>query len=356
MKKLFFLTAALVAACTMNAQTISIDGDNADWAEVPMLSDPGTMPVYKAIVPQEGLTLPDDAALCVMVQRTEEQKAIYPGAPVSYVDADRDATTTAAGEAWYCPSFGPDYEMGAWDGNDGASSEDETIDEVVIVKSKFDAGIPFDGSCHMWMLFNWSKYLPNSPEENNWNWAETSYHPVIVKPYTFADLNGTLAAADVYSTHSALTPGESLDMMVAGSAVDVQLWASWAVTLSEPAIYTIKADITSTNAASVDLQLVNMATNAVVASFASEALEAGQDVTAGVWNLSAVPAGKYMLRFSNHVEFSAMKLNSLTFATNDSHSVVNTAAEAKVTKLIRNGQVVIMRNDKCFNALGAEMK
>ena len=48
MKKLFFLTAALVAACTMNAQTILIDGDNADWAEVPMLSDPGTMPVYKA--------------------------------------------------------------------------------------------------------------------------------------------------------------------------------------------------------------------------------------------------------------------------------------------------------------------
>ena len=145
-------------------------------------------------------------------------------------------------------------------------------------------------------------------------------------------------------------------MAVAGSENDVQLWASWAVALTEPAIYTIKADITSANAASVDLKLVNMTTNAVVASFASEALEAGQDVTAGVWNLSAVPAGKYMLRFSNHVEFSAMKLNSLTFATNDSHGVVNTAAEAKVTKLIRNGQVVIMRNDKCFNALGAEMK
>lgn len=355
MKKLFFLTAALVAACTMNAQTILIDGDNADWAEVPMLSDPGTMPVYKAIVPQEGLTLPDDAALCVMVQRTEEQKAIYPGAPVSYVDADRDAATTAAGEAWYCPSFGPDYEMGAWDGNDGAASADETIDEVVIVQSNF-IGIPFDGSCHMWMLFNWSKYLPNSPEENNWNWAETSYHPVIVKPYTVSDLNGTLLAIDAYSTHSALTPGESLDMAVAGSAVDVQLWASWAVALTEPAIYTIKADITSTNAASVDLKLVSMATNEVVASFTSATLDGGNDVAVGEWDLSAIAAGKYMLRFSNHIEFSAMKLNSLTFAATDSRRVVNTPADGKVTKIIRNGQIVIMRNDKCFNTLGTEIK
>ena len=355
MKKLFFLTAALVAACTMNAQTILIDGDNADWAEVPMLSDPGTMPVYKAIVPQEGVTLPDDAALCVMVQRTEEQKAIYPGAPVSYVDADRDAATTAAGEAWYCPSFGPDYEMGAWDGNDGAASADETIDEVVIVQSNF-IDIPFDGSCNIWMLFNWSKYLPNSPEENNWNWAEDSYHPIIVKPYTVADLNGTHAAADVYSTHSALAPEESLNMAVAGSAVDVQLWASWAVALTEPAIYTIKADITSANAASVDLKLVSMATNEVVASFASEALEGGNDVAVGEWDLSAIAAGKYMLRFSNHIEFSAMKLNSLTFAATDSRRVVNTTADGKVTKIIRNGQVVIMRNDKCFNTLGTEIK
>ena len=355
MKKSLLIIAAMFAAFTLNAQTIVIDGDNADWANVPMLSDPGATPIFKMVVPQTGLTLPTDAAICVMVQRTLEEKTTYPGIPVTYVDADKNAATTAAQDAWYCPAFGPDYEMGAWDGNSGESNADETISEVVIVKSNF-TGIPFDGSCNTWMLFNWAKYMPNSPSDNAWNWNENSYHPIIVKPYTIANLNGTLAAADVYSTHSALTPGETLNMAVSGNAVDVELWASWAVELTDPAKYSIKANISSTNTASVDLKLVNMATNACVASFASDDLAEGDEVAVGEWDLSAIPAGKYMLRFSNHVQWSAMKLNSLTLTAQSATAISNTAVEGKAVKVIRDGQVLIVRDNKTFNALGTEMK
>lgn len=349
------LIVALFAAVAMNAQTITIDGDNADWANVPMLSDPGTMPIFKMVVPQTGLTLPTGAAICVMTQVTDAQITTYPGYPVVYVDADKSNTTTAAQDAWYCPSFGPDYEMGAWDGNVGAANTAETIHEMNIVQSNFTS-IPFAGDCYTYMLFNWAKYMPNDPETNGWNWSENSYHPIIVKPYAFANLNGTHAAADIYSSHEALTPASPLNMAVAGSANDVKLWASWAVELKTPAKYSVKANIVSTNTASVDLKLVNLATNAVVASFASDDLSEGAAVEVGEWDLSAVPAGKYMLRFSNHVEFSEMKLNSLTLTAQGGTNIDNTAVEAKTTKIIRDGQILILRDGKTFNALGAEVK
>ena len=352
--------AALIAACTMNAQTIAIDGDNADWAAIPMLNDPGASPIFKMVVPQSGLTLPDDAAICVMVQRTvAAEKTTYPGAPVVYVDADKKAATTDGADAWYCPSFGPDYEMGAWDGNSGAASDDEMINEVLIVKSTF-TGIPFDGSCNTWMLFNWNKLLPNSPTDNvdsesQWKWGENSYHPLMIKPFAFANLEGAHNAASVYSSHEALTIGSNIDM--GGNSVnDVEFWASWAVELTNPAKYAIKADISSTNTASVDLKLINVATNQVAASFASEDLSEGAAVEVGEWDLSAVPAGKYMLRFSNHVEWSAMKLNSLTLSVSGSTAVETIQSDVKAVKVIRDGQVFILRNGRTFTTTGTEVK
>ena len=103
MKKIFFFVTAMLISVAMNAQTIVMDGDNADWANVPMLNEPGVSPVFKMVVPQDGLTLPEGAAFCVMVERTEEQKATYPGYPVVFVDADKSSETPEP--AWYCPSF-----------------------------------------------------------------------------------------------------------------------------------------------------------------------------------------------------------------------------------------------------------
>ena len=355
MKKSLLFVTVMSLSIAINAQTIVIDGSNADWAEVPMLNEPGVTPVFKMIVPQEGLTLPEDAAICVMVERTEAEKTTYPGAPVTYVDADKDVSTTEAADAWYCPSFGPDYEMGAWDGNSGAASEDGTMDEVLIVKSKFE-GIPFAGDCYAWLLFNWAKLLPNSPLENEWKWDEGTYHPIYARPFAFADLNGTHSAATVYSSHEALTIGSAINMHLSG-ANDTLLWVSWAVELKESAKFDIKANISSSNAASVDLKLVSTATNKIVAEYKSVDLAAGADVTIGEWDLTAVPAGKYMLKFSNHVQWSEMILNSLTLAAQGEQSgVETTTSNKKVVKFIRNGQVFFIRDGKTFNALGAEVR
>lgn len=358
MKKSLLFAGAMLFSVALSAQTIVMDGSDADWAVVPMLNEPGASPIFKMVVPQDGLTLPEGVAFCAMVERTEEQKETYPGYPVVYVDADKSSATTAAADAWYCPSFGPDYEMATWDeGNTFGANDAETFHELCFLQSNFTS-IPFVGSLNAWMLFNWKQLLPNSPGEggNDWKWSENDYHPIIVKPYSIVDINGTHAAADIYSSHEAMTVVNTIDVK-GNSANDLALWASWAVELKQPAIYDIAADITSTNTASVDLALVNMATNKVVATFESEDLAEGADVTVGEWDLSAVPAGRYMLKFTNHVGWSAMKLNSVTLTEKSNpSSIVSTVSESKSVKVIRDGQVLFIRDGKTFNALGAEVK
>ena len=48
--------------------------------------------------------------------------------------------------------------------------------------------------------------------------------------------------------------------------------------------------------------------------------------------------------------------NVRLYVSDDETAISNVASAAKAVKEIRNGQVVILRGDKVFNALGAEMK
>lgn len=353
MKKTLLFATALFAAVTMNAQTITIDGDNTDWADVPMLTEPGVSPVVKMIVPQTGVTLPDGAAYCLMVTGDHEQ--IKAGYPVIYTDADMNASTKME-DLWICPAMGSDYQMATWSsGSLFAENSGKDIKEMAIMQSAFN-GIAFSGSFGAWLTFAWGQlYIPTDPVTENYKWDEATYHPFLVKPYSFKNINGTLAASETFATHQALAPGASLDM-TNGYANAVLMWASWAVELTKPAKYDITADITSANTASVDLKLVNLATNAVVASFTSGDLNEGAAVNVGEWDLSAIPAGKYALKFSNHVEWSEMKLNSITLTAQGGTGVENVSSQKDVQKIIRDGQVLIIRDGKTFNALGAEMK
>lgn len=359
MKKTLLFAATMFAAVTMSAQTITIDGANSDWAGIPMLSEPGgeSATVLKIVVPQDGMTLPDGAAYCLMVTGDHEQ--ILAGYPVIYTDADNDNTTGT--KPWFLSTMGYDYEMATWSTSSSyAASETGNIREMCIMKAAFSS-VPFSGSFGAWLTFNWGAlYVPNSPEPSgdNWKWDQSAYHHLTVAPYTFADLNGKFEAAKAYSTHQVLAPGASFNMKVAGSANDTLLWASWTVELKTAGKYTVSADVTSSNSASVDLDLVDMATNAIVASFRSEDKWApAGSAEYGEWDLSSVPAGKYMLKFSNHVAWSEMVLSSITLTGQGVISgIESTSSSAKAVKVIRNGQVLFIRDGRTFNALGSEVR
>lgn len=356
MKQFFSIVSALLLSGTMFAQTIAIDGANADWSTVPMLTEPGVGPVLKMVVPQDGLTLPDGAAYALMVEGDHEQILAY--YPVIYTDADKSNTTGTA--PWYCPAMGYDYEMATW--STGSLYEQNaagSVREICIMQDAF-SGVAFDGTISAWLTFNWGAlYIPTSPEAEGWKWGENSYHPIYVNPYTYADLKGTHAAANAYATHQVLTPGETLNMKIAGSANDTAVWASWVVELTKPATYVVTADVTAPNTATVDLYLVDVATNNIVATFVSTDVWApAGSAEYGEWDLSAVPAGKYMLKMKNHAPWSEMVLSSITLEekATDSTGVEDVRTNTKATKLIKNGQLIVVRDNVQYNILGAEIR
>lgn len=354
MKQFFSIVSALVLSGTIFAQTIAIDGANADWAEVPMLTEPGVGPVVKMVVPQDGLTLPEGTAFCLMTEG--EHELMLANYPVIFTDADKSTTTGEA--AWYSPSFGKDYELATWD--EGAlfgANETGSIREMSVNQSAFTT-VSFTGSVWAFVAFDWGNYMiPATPTMDGWKWPETQYHPLNVAPYTYADFASTHTAAAAYSTHRALLPGESLQLSTASTPHDTAFWASWTVELTEPAIYNVTVDLTATNTTSADFYLVDVATNEVVANFecADQAAPTGATLC-GTWDLSAVPAGKYMLKIKNHVQWSDVVFHSVTFSTGETTALENTQAANTSKKVIKNGQLYIIRDNVQYNILGAQEK
>lgn len=354
MKKFFSFVSAILVAGTMCAQTITIDGDNTDWAEVPMLSEPGVGTTVKMLVPQEGVTLADSIAFAVMVEGNHE--LLLAGYPVIYTDADLSTQTGTS--AWFCPSLDLDYEMGYFDGlSTGANNEAGSIREMGIKKSAFTS-VPFTGSVAAVVAFNWGAYM--IPAATKYEWKEF-YRPLVVEPttYTYNDLASTHAASDVYATHPALTMAESLNMGVSGASYDTAFWAAWTVNLVEPCVYNVNVNFVASNGASADFWLVNIATNEIVATFEGEWCEGPQGETAyGTWDLSAVPAGKYILKMKNHIPWSTVVFNSVTFTvgSGETTALENTTIETTSKKVIENGQIYIIRGNERFNVLGTSVR
>lgn len=353
MKKIFSFVSAILLAGTMCAQTITIDGDNADWAEVPMLTEPGVGPVVKMVVPQDGITLAEGTAFALMVEGDHE--LILAGYPVIFTDADK--STTTGGAAWYCPSFGKDYELATWDeGSLFGPLEEMNVREMSINQAAF-TGVPFTGSVSAFVAFDWGNYMiPATPTMDAWMWSETQYHPFNVAAYSYADLANTHTAAATYSTHRALLPGETLPLSKSGN--DTAFWASWAVELTQAAIYNVSIDVNATNMTSIDLYLVDVATNEIVATKVGEDISApaGQTVY-GTWDLSNVPAGKYMLKVMNHVQYSDLDFTSVTLSVEgQTTGLENTLVETTSKKVVENGQIYIIRGNERYNVLGTSVR
>lgn len=355
MKQFFSIVSALLLSGTMFAQTIAIDGANADWSTVPMLTEPCVGPVVKMVVPQDGLTLPEGTAFCLMTEGKHE--TMLAGYPVLFIDADKSATTGEA--AWYCPSFGKDYQLVIWDEgveySTCAANTTGSIREICFMTNAFSTPA-YTGSLHAFVAFDWGNYMiPATPTMDGWKWSEIQYHPLNVAPYTYADFASTHTAAAAYSTHRALLPCETLQL--SKNEHDTAFWASWTVELKEPAIYNVTVDLTATNTTSADFYLVDVATNEVVATFecADQAAPTGATLF-GTWDLSAVPMGKYMLKLKNHVQWSDVVFHSVTFSTGETTALENTQVANTSKKVIKNGQLIVVRDNVQYNILGAEIR
>lgn len=353
MKKLFSLFATILAAGVGSAQTtITIDGNADDWANSPIYTEPGVFPMLKFHVNQEGVNIGSGNAFAALLVTENPIEAV--DKPVFYVDADKSNTTGNA--PWVLPAMGYDYEMASWTGT--AAFNGNTY-ELAVPVSSF-SGAAFTGSFWTSLTYNWGAfYVPTDPGTEGWKWNENLYHPYLVEAQpAIANINGTHVAADAF-THQCLAPGATLNFSVSGGAQDVAFWASWPVDLTLPGVYTVSANVTSTDNASCDLYLVDMATNQVVATHTSSDVWAPSGETAyGTWDLSAIPSGKYMLKMKNHVQWSHMILSSVTLTTEAGPvtSLENVANSANTIKTFRNGQLVILRDGVEYNVMGAQVR
>ena len=66
-------------------------------------------------------------------------------------------------------------------------------------------------------------------------------------------------------------------------------------------------------------------------------------------------AGKWMIQF-NKEQLNAFNVTNIVLVMSGTTGIDNTAAEAKAVKSFRNGQLVIEKSGKTYNALGVEMK
>ena len=358
MKKVFTFVSAMLFAVTMSAQAIVIDGAKADWAEIPMVTEPGAYPMLKVVVPQEGLDLGEGIAFAAMLEVAAGSEDIVIDAPVLYVDADQDSTTGF--HPWVLPALGYEYEMASWS---GTAQVDGKFWELIVPEESF-SNVPFGGAFNTSLTYNWGTfYVPTDPQTQGWIWSEKSYKPYIIDGYSFAPLAGTHVPGNLRHEVMQLTEEGAANFSNSDNEREVEFWLSWPVEVT-PATYTVTCDATSTDNASCDLYLVDMGTNEVVATLMSAeegiwAPEAPFEV--GSWNLSAVPAGKYMLKMKNHIKWSHMLLNGITITkSGDPEPEPETGLQDVVVaphaqKAIIDGQVVILRNGEKINVLGTRL-
>lgn len=360
MKKFFFFASLLIAG-TMMAQTVVLDGDNSEWAEVPMVTEPGGSEILKYLVPQDGVNVGADNAFAVMLQTTQTINGNDP--TTIYVDADKSAATGIQGP-WFLLGMYRDYEFGINDNGDGITGAKRVtkgnIIEITMPKSGFE-NVPFTGSFWAQFSYNWGKfYVPNSPEPagDNWKWDQKFYNPTDVRPFSYSRMPGKHAFADTWSRHQCVAPGEVMDVNVSGGSQDTAFWCAWTVQIYAGVKYVVSADIEADNNASVDLYLVDVPTNKVVATFtSSDYWQPSGETALGDWDLSAVPAGKYLLKLKNHVPWSHMKLKSVTLTGDEPYSAIDDVKNTTSSrKIVRDGQVLIQRDGVYYNLLGSQVK
>ena len=135
----------------------------------------------------------------------------------------------------------------------------------------------------------------------------------------------------------------------------------WKVYLKYPGQYIVSAVIGFPGDDNADgftpqLELLNGTTS--VSTYAGEYTWAVSDATyTAKWDLSAVPVNDYVLRAKNTAEWEQPKLKSLTL-TYDGElpaGVEETRISSSATKILRNGQLIIIRDNKEYNALGAHL-
>lgn len=340
MKKIFLLFSVLVLSMLTWASkpVIAIDGDKSDWAEVPMLSQPGTWPMLK-VLPAADAELGTNA-LAFMVENTIDFDNTWVTYTTEFIDKDYDVATrdnASVGEGgynWQYTSMGVDYKattgvtIGSnWVSFSKAMSANNKVVEIAIPASWLvDLGSKFG-----FALFygNGSWYCP---EYNSSGHPEISDRKgFLYKTRSFTTLPGTIMASNAFAHPTMGECTNYVDFGMRDDGNDTARWAAFPIEINEPAMYDVSVNVSSTNDWSFEFWVYGIANNDSVAHL-EKAGGSSSDVTKnlGRIDLTALTPGKYMLKVKNKTRNSAVKLNSITL-TYAGGAVVDISPSANTT-------------------------
>jgi len=337
MKTTTLLFLSFFMLISIKAQTITVDGNMSDWAEVPVLSEPGVFPYAKVHVTE------DNVYYMIEIEETAGDFTDNPSydALRAYIDADRSATTGRV-SSWLHISAGQDYDLTSaispWDGSTmywGSATIQRvysaTVAEAGFNKSQLAISVPAVTAIPLAESFGMSvSYKIGGGGEthlpaNDYNFPYRNAYSV--KPRTIAAENvGIIELTSANAFYMPFMRDENIDDYLdfqsgTSPTQDPDQWASWAIDLTTPAIYDIKMTYScdAGGGAKMDFYLVDMATNETVYSqedidYEAAAGEFTEKQLGSQLDLSAVPAGKYMLKIKKQIKWAAnnLKVQKLT--------------------------------------------
>ena len=314
MKKLLLLSLLVLSTTFMWATlpTITIDGDKSDWAEVPMLSEPGTWPMLK-VLPAADAELGTNA-LVYMMENNADFDPTWAQYPTEFIDKDYDGTTSTLSSYWAFDAMGLEYSAttGVQIGEDWVS-----FPKAMSANNKvFEIGFPATYITDLGSKFAFAMYYNSGawfcPDHSSP--AVSPSNGFLYKTRAYTTLPATLTPENVYAHQSMGECTSYIDFGLRDNGNDTARWAAWPVELTKSGAYDVIANVTTTNGWKFEFWLVDVATNAIVAQMDAPTSDISSSKTSynfGTMDLSSVPAGKYMLKVKNRTRFSKVKLESV---------------------------------------------
>ena len=184
--------------------------------------------------------------------------------------------------------------------------------------------------------------------------------------HTGVELPATLDKSNMYQTsdNTWWTNDASYYDFGSDDSPNTDRYIDWKVYLHYPKAYTVsvvRGFPGDDNADGFTLRLQLLSGETLVSQYdADESWAEAEKTYTAQWNLSDVEADDYVLRAMNIAEYEQPKLKSVTLQadvpTTGNEAIFVNRQSGQATKVIRNGQLLIIRDGKTYNAQGAEVR
>ena len=368
-KHLLFII--LFTSATIVAQTISVDGSINDWADIPILSEPGVFPYVKVQTTTD--------SVFYMIETGDAEKQLNSEASDAFcsdIDADRDETTGQK-SSWLHINAGNDYHLTntmhffssgemVWKWYPIDRFINKQIAEAGFKKEKLETIPDQPEASKISLAENFGigfRYKIESDEiahlpTNDYNFSYRNTYSIKERTI-LTETAGTIELTSSNAYYMPFMKDENIDEYLdfqSGkySTQNPAHWASWSIDLQNPAKYNVKLTHQCDDGGKIQFFLIDMTSNQLVYSTTDDIWYAKHDTGFAEQtlsfdlDLSAIMAGKYMLKIKNNTTWAAnLKVKKLVLENKNATSLKNSIDENIVSLKNNTGNLTLTTKKLC---------